>query len=341
MDRHFNEMLGFSTEDVRKMFGYFKEKSKLPATCNTEAMISEMEPWYDNYCFSPACLGNSNRMFNCDMVLYYLRNWVNDGESPKAMLDPNTKTDYAKMKRLLQLDHLDGNRKSIIMEIATNGTIVSDIKSTFSATSLTEPEMFISLLFYYGMLTIVGTRGDRLVLGIPNNNVRKQYYGYLIENFDREHRIQDYVLADYFYEMAYNGKWEDGMRYMAKAYEQVSSVRDSIEGERSIQGFFLAYLSMNSYYLVAPELEMSHGYCDFFLLPDKTHYDTRHCYIIELKYLPKKEFAKKAEAQWQEAVAQIHHYAEAQRVQALRQGSTLHCIVMQFEGWKLERMEEV
>ncbi|WP_153125807.1 hypothetical protein [Segatella copri] len=36
---------------------------------------------------------------------------------------------------------------------------------------------------YYGMLTIKGTRGSKLVLGIPNNNVRKQYYGYLEEEY--------------------------------------------------------------------------------------------------------------------------------------------------------------
>lgn len=35
---------------------------------------------------------------------------------------------------------------------------------------------------YYGMLTIKGTRGSKLVLGIPNNNVRKQYYGFWRKN---------------------------------------------------------------------------------------------------------------------------------------------------------------
>lgn len=34
-------------------------------------------------------------------------------------------------------------------------------------------------------------------------------------------------------------------------------------------------------------------------------------------------------------------HAEAPRVEALRQGTTLHKIIMQFEGWELKRMEEV
>ena len=57
--------------------------------------------------------------------------------------------------------------------------IVAHLEESFSAYQLTAPNIFPSLLFCYGMLTIKGTRGDRMVLGIPNNNVRKQYYDYL------------------------------------------------------------------------------------------------------------------------------------------------------------------
>lgn len=121
----------------------------------------------------------------------------------------------------------------------------------------------------------------------------------------------------------------------------LSSVRDSIEGEPNIQGFFLAYLSVNSYYLTAPEMELDHGFCDFFLMPDMSHYPSGHSYILELKYLPKKDFCNKAAGQWQEAVEQIHKYAVAPRVEQLRQGTQLHKIIMQFEGWELRRMEEV
>ena len=49
----------------------------------------------------------------------------------------------------------------------------------------------------------------------------------------------------------------------------------------------------------------------------------------------------KAERQWQEAVEQINRYAVAPRVEALRQGTQLHKIIMQFKGWELARMEEV
>lgn len=344
----FNQMLGFSTEDVREMFEYFKSAGKVRPDCDVESVIAEMKPWYDNYCFSEDALRTQSRVFNCDMVLYYLRNYIETGESPRQMIDPNTKTDYNKMKKLLQLDKLDGNRKGVIYEIAEQGEIISNLETTFPAETLTNPKMFVSLLFYYGMLTIKGAHGSRLMLGIPNNNVRKQYYEYLLEQYEEKASLDTNQLEDYFYDMAYDGKWHDALQFLADSYAKVSSVRDGIEAERNIQGFFMAYLNLNAYYMTAPELELNHGYCDFFLLPDLTHYASKHCYILELKLIPKKEKGMSQETyeaaiqqQWDAAIEQIKHYAEAPRVEALRQGTQLHKIIMQFDGWKLFRMDEV
>ena len=345
----FNQMLGFSEEDVREMFEYYKENGGIRPDCDVDAVIEEMKPWYDNYCFAKSALNTQSKVFNCDMVLYYLRNYAETGEGPEEMIDPNTKTDYNKMKKLLQLDKLDGDRKGIIYEIAEKGEIISNLETSFPAKALTNPDMFISLLFYYGMLTIKGTFGDQLILGIPNNNVRKQYYEYLLEQYQEIKFVSLNKLKTLFVYMAFEGKWRDALEYMAQAYEDVSSVRDGIESERNLQGFFMAYLNLNNYYYTAPELELSHGYCDFFLLPNLTHYASKHSYIIELKVLSKKDFdAKeegeeltKGEKQWKEAEEQIKRYATAPRVEALRQGTQLHKIIMQFEGWKLRKMDEV
>ena len=345
----FNQMLGFSLEEVRKMFAYYKEVGGIPTTSDIEVMIDEMKPWYDNYCFSEDALKNQSKVFNCDMVIYYLRNYMDRGEAPKQMIDPNTMTDYNKMKKLLQLDKLDGDRKGIIRTIAETGQIVTSLENTFPASRLTNPQTFTSLLFYYGMLTIKDTFGDMLILGIPNNNVRKQYYGYLLEQYQEEKFVDLTQMKILFTYMALEGKWRDALEAMAKAYEDVSSVRDGIESERNLQGFFMAYLNLNNYYYTAPELELNHGYCDFFLLPNLTHYSTKHSYILELKVLSKKDYEakpengklSKAEVQWQEAEEQIKRYAMAPRVEALRQGTTLHKIIMQFVAGKLVRMEEV
>ena len=337
----FNQMLGFSTEDVHALFSYYKASGAIRPSCNIEAVIDEMKPWYDNYCFSEDALHTQSRVFNCDMVLYYLRNYISRGEGPKEMIDPNTKTDYNKMKRLIQLDKLDGDRKGVIRTIAETGEITCNLYETFPAHQITNPDIFPSLLFYYGMLTIKDTLGSLLVLSIPNNNVRKQYYGFLLEEYQEVNHINLNEISVLFTYMALQGKWQDALNYMAEAYAKVSSVRDGIEAERNLQGFFMAYLNLNAYYYTAPELELNHGFCDFFLLPDLTHYATKHSYILELKLLHKGDTEATAQKQWDEAVTQINAYAQAPRVEALRQGTQLHKIIMQFDRHQLHRMEEV
>ncbi|WP_279136765.1 ATP-binding protein [Parabacteroides johnsonii] len=337
----FNMMLGFSEEDVRTMLQYYKDAGQLPDNADIEAMIDEMKPWYDNYCFAKECLERDPKMFNCDMVLYYLRNYMNSGKSPEQMIDPNTRTDYNKMKKLIQLDRLDGDRKGVLRKITDEGQIITTLVNTFPASEIANPEIFPSLLFYYGMLTISGTRGTRIVLSIPNNNVRKQYYEFMLEEYQNNRYINLNNLQDLFYDMAYDGQWRETFEFIAQAYKENSSVRSAIEGERNLQGFFTAYLSVNAYYLIAPEVELNHGFCDLFLMPDSLRYEVAHSYIVELKYLSAKDSEAKAEGQWQEAVEQIKRYATGRKVQMMTQQTQLHLIVMQFRGCELERMEEI
>lgn len=336
----FNMMLGFSETDVRAILQYYKDAGEHNGDVDT--MISEMKPWYDNYCFAEESLECDPKMFNCDMVFYYLRNYMNYGASPKQMIDPNTRTDYNKMKKLIQLDKLDGDRKGVLRRITEEGQIITNLATSFPAEQIAKAEIFPSLLFYYGMLTITGVDGDQLVLSIPNNNVRKQYYEYLLESYQSEDYIDLSSLRTIYKDMAYYGNWRQSLEFIAQAYKNNSSVRSLIEGERNIQGFFTAYLSISAYYLTAPEVELNHGFCDMFLMPDLQRYpEVGHSYILELKYLPTKDYDSKGKQQWLDAVDQIHGYAQGPRVQQLTQGTQLHCIVMQFSGWEMVKAEEV
>ena len=69
--------------------------------------------------------------------------------------------------------------------------------------------------------------------------------------------------------------------------------------------------------------------------------EVQHSYILELKYLSVKDYEAHAEDQWQDAVRQLRLYTEAPRVRQMIQDTRLHCIVMQFSGWELARMEEI
>ena len=94
--------------------------------------------------------------------------------------------------------------------------------------------------------------------------------------------------------------------------------------------------------LIAPEVEMSHGYCDIFLMPDRMRYpEVAHSYIIELKYLTAKDTEAKAEEQWQEAIDQVRRYTADRKIQQMTRDTELHLIRMQMRTTELLRIEEV
>ena len=79
------------------------------------------------------------------------------------------------------------------------------MKRSFPANQLTDPNMFKSLLFYYGMVTIKGMEEGMPVLGIPNNNVREQYYNYMLVEYNKIQPLRIGDLEDAFRFAAYRG----------------------------------------------------------------------------------------------------------------------------------------
>ena len=341
MDSRFNQMHGFSEDEVRQMIRYYKEVGAIKPELTEDDIVADMKPWYDNYCFAEESYGKEPSMFNSDMVCYYMSNLVDTGHRPKELIGPNTMTDYGKMKRLIVMDKLEGERLNIIHDIAEDGFIYGQVASHFPAERMMEFGNFISLLYYYGMLTIGGVEGELLKLIIPNNNVRLQYYHYLLEEYQSIAPANLQRLSLCYSRAALHGDWRPMMDSILKAYHDTTAVRQLIEGERNLQGFMNAYLTLTNYYLVAPEMEFSHGYCDFFLLPNHAAYPTvAHSYILELKYLKADATEAEAERQWAEAVEQVKAYAADRKLRSMLHGTRLHTIVAQIKGYDLLRMEE-
>ena len=342
MDPRFNQMLGFSEDDVRQMIRYYKEVGAIKPEVTEDSIIADMKPWYDNYCFAKACFDKEPSMFNSDMVCYYLSNLIGLGQRPDEIVDPNTMSDYGKMKRLIEIDQLEGDRLNVIHDIAEHGFIYGQIVSHFPAERMMEFGNFVSLLYYYGMLTIGGVRGESLKLVIPNNNVRIQYYHYMLDEYQTINALPISDLRNAFDGAALDGDWQPLISFICKAYHDTTAVRQLIEGERNLQGFMNAYLTLTNYYLVAPEMEFSHGYCDFFLLPNYAVYPmVRHSYILELKYLKADATDAEADRQWSEAQEQIKTYAADKKLQSMLHGTQLHPIVVQIKGYDLVRFEEI
>ena len=177
-DPRFNMMLGLSETEVREMISYYKEVSMIKA--DTEQMIEELKHWYGNYCFAKESLETDPKIFNSIMAIQYLKNHILYSKSPINNLDTNTLYDYKILEKLMQLDSMTDSERSIIKRIAKEEKIHAHINTTIPAECIFDRDNVVNLLYFYGLLTIIGIDLDRLVLGIPNNNVLKQYYEYLL-----------------------------------------------------------------------------------------------------------------------------------------------------------------
>ena len=341
-DPRFNAMLGFSEADTHEMFRYYQANGKLRPEADIEAMIAEMKPWYNNYCFSPDCL-EDDRLYNCDMVLYYLRHQIFYGRAPREMVDKNIRTDYKKLKMLADIDRGNQreNRMSVIEEIAATGTVTMTLKTSFPAEYVTDDSNFRSLLYYYGLLTMDSEEWGQLKMVIPNNCVKEQYWSFMRDYFQRSMTMDLSALESCLFGLAKDGDWQTLIQYIASAYKANSSVRDSILGEHNLQGFFKAYLALNNLYLVEPEIELNYGSSDFLLLPDKVRYpEIAHSYILELKYVPSTASDVQVAEKSQEADWQLAQYSQDKIVKRLCADTQLHLLKVVFRGSEMVVREE-
>ena len=337
----FNEMMGFTEEEVRTMLDYYRTTCEFHHT--TDELIEGMKPWYDNYCFAVKSYGRTT-MYNACMVLYFVDNYIrNGGDYPDYMLEDNIRTDYNKLRMLVRRDSEFGEDASIIRRIVEQGYITATLKTGFPARSITDPRNFISLLYYFGMLSIDGTMEGETKLIIPNQVVREQMYNYLLETYEKEEFTHDdYMRSQLSQRLAYHNDWQEYFDYIAERLSHYASQRDKMKGESFVHGFTLAMTSLNRFYRPVSEQDCQQGYVDLFLRPELEIYkDMRHSYIIELKYAKSKDTDNRVEQLRQEAIAQANRYAATEVVKRGIGHTMLHKIVVVYQGSKMVVCEEV
>ena len=347
----FNAMVGFTEQEVRQMLDYYRHYYTFRHT--TDELIELMKPWYDNYCFSPKCLDESP-MFNSDMVLYFVYFYTKDGgHFPDQMLDSNIRTDYSKLRMLIRKDKGFEHDASIIQHIVETGGITAELKDHFPSESITDPDNFVSLLYYFGMLTIAGKKRDEIFFRIPNQVVREQLYGYLIQTYrDNELNIDDYRRNKLMGDMAYDGDWRSFFDYIAETLRRFASNRDKQKGEAFVHGFTLAQTCLSRCYLPISELDAgaktviggtaTGGYADIYLMPQLNIYpDIEHSYVIELKYLPARATDAEVAAAATQAREQLLRYAQSVAVERTYAPTRLHRLVLLWRGMELAVAEEL
>ena len=340
LDPRFNEVLGFTESEVREMLEYYKAEGKWDG--NTEEILDVMRKWYDNYCFSEEC--TDVKMYNPDMVLYFMNYLTANRTAPKTLVDNNVKTDYKKLKYLVLLDkHLNGNF-SRIKQIAEDGEIKANIETAFPAENLIEPDNFISLLFYFGILTIDRMERGKPVLRVPNLTIRQVLFSYIEQGYrDAEvFRMKTMQLDDLMSGMAYDGDWRPVFEYFAEEVRNQTSIRDYIEGEKAIQTLHLVYMNLTNYFVIFPEQEMNKGFSDLWMSPNfLNHPEMQYCYVVEFKHLKHEATDAEVAAKLEEAREQLKLYAGDVKHEQAKGHTTLRRIAVVYRAWEMAALEEV
>ena len=337
----FNEMMGFTEDEVRKMLTYYSTTSHFSHT--VDELIELMKPWYDNYCFAQESYGRTT-MYNSNMVLYFVKNYIEyNGETPKDMIEDNIRIDYEKLRMLIRKDKEFAHDASIIQTLVSQGYITGELKKGFPAASIIDPDNFVSLLYYFGMLTISGTHEGKCKLTIPNQVVREQLYTYLLNTYnDANLSFSSYEKNELSSALAYRGTCKTYFDYIADCLKRYASQRDKQKGESFVHGFTLAMTAQNRFYRPISEADTQEGYADIFLSPLLDIYpDMKHSYVIELKYAKYKDPENRVEELRLEGIAQTNRYADTDTVKNAIGTTQLHKIVVVYKGMEMRVCEEV
>ncbi len=336
----FNAMMGFTEEEVREMLTYYSTNS--PFHHSVDELIEIIKPWYDNYCFAEECYGGTT-MYNSNMVLYFVKNYIQNGKAPRSMLEDNIRIDYEKLRMLIRKDKEFAHDASIIQTLVSQGFITGELKKGFPAVNITNPDNFVSLLYYFGMLTISGTHEGKTKLTIPNMVVREQLYTYLLNTYnDADLSFDSYEKSELASALAYRGDWQAYFGYIADCLKRYASQRDKQKGEFFVHGFTLAMTAQNRFYRPISEQDTQAGYVDIFLCPMLEIYsDMKHSYIVELKYAKYKDPETRVEELRREAIEQANRYAETDTVKCAIGATELHKIVVVYKGMEMRVCEEV
>lgn len=339
-DERFNSMVGFSESELHEMLSYYQSEGML--VDSIDDIVRMMKPWYDNYCFAKECIGKT--MYNSDMVLYFLNNYLQRKRPPSEMVDRNIRTDYSKLRHFIRIDRMQEEGCSVITKLIDTGEVNGNvIKDSFPAENLADPGNFTSLLYYFGLLTYDRMEYGETIMKVPNLAVREQIYSYLVEAMkERESVVFPFMdLSDRMRRMAYFGEWEAALDFFARQVDKKAVLRDAIYQESTIKTLMVAYMGLTDYFIIWPEFEAGRGFSDLYLMPNLANYpDMQYSYLVELKFLKRDDTTTDVEALLQEAEKQLHRYATDEKILSSTGNTRLRLLAAVYRGWQPEAMRE-
>lgn len=323
LDEKLNSMLGFTRDELSWLMDEvgFKNGELRSKICK------DMTEYYNGYKFN----ANSKSVFNPDMTMYFLDEYLAYNRYPREMIDNNVKTDYGKVN---QLAH-NFNDDDALNEIMSIGETCTTLVDRFNiSTMYSQKENFKSLLFYLGMLTIKEEGSMGTVLKIPNYVIKTIYWSQYFQKVNEYYNIEIQKVRYAVDQMRMHGNVESFIELVKAILENLSN-RDLIQmDEKNIKMIFLTLLGIDATYFIKSEEENNKGYIDIMLrrkiqLKDITKFE----WLIELKYIKESE-KNNLEKVKEQGLNQLQMYSESKMVKEEIDGENLKKVLIVVVGKK-------
>ncbi|MDE0449316.1 MAG: AAA family ATPase [Spirochaetaceae bacterium] len=349
----FNEMVGFTEAEVRRLVETYRDLGVFNQEVATA--MGTMGQWYNGYRFARTA---DTDLYNSDMVLYYLDNSIPNREVPEYLIDTNVRIDYGKLRHLLVTGRQLNGNFDLLRDVIAEEQVDTRIQPGFPLKDLTKRENFLSLMHYFGLLSIRHVQGVLPRLAIPNQTVKRLMYGYLRDAYRDVgvFAVNLFRFEQLMMRMANAGEWRPVLEFLSEAIARQTGILDYISGEKVIQGFLAAYLSVTDYYVFRSEAELGKGHADICLEPLAARYPhLQRGYLIELKYLNRRRRLQRSECPQRgesaddagvaaaagQATAQLKRYLADERLARQFPGVRFTGLAVVFHGWELAYCDAV
>jgi len=312
-----NAMIGFRQQETETLIDYYVAEGGIKAE-DRQTCLDIMAEWYDGYTFSPDA---DERVYNSDMVLYFINQYQMYRRIPPNIVDENVRIDYGKLKYLIFLDQQLNGNFSLLRKLLEHGEIHGELIKSLAVGEEIDPDRFASLLYFLGLTTIRSADAfNVMTFAPPNLLIHKMLWDYLRKATQDAYRfkVNVYQLRLHLTDLAAKGEWQGTLAYILDKFYQAASARDFVFHEEGVKMFLLAYLNLADMYRVESEKAFGQGYSDIFLSPQVELFpDVQYGFVFELKYLKSRDINtdRKKHNHIEKALLQAKHqlnrYAEA------------------------------
>ena len=304
----FNAMIGFTEQQLKSLMRDQEIEEK-----EQEEILPIMKENYDGYKFS---INGKEKIYNSNMCLYFLNNYLELRKIPNQLIDMNIASDYSKLGKMLSLCKGEEREKVIEKTVSGEG-IISEITQKFNpAIEFTETDL-VSMLYYLGYLTIAGEEIGYPILKIPNKIMKEIYSEYFLKILKEDIQLDiNDNYTEIAREIALEGKIKKIVEMLEKYLQNLSN-RDYQKFDEKYVKLIFYCIAMNlKIFRLKSEMEVQRKYPDILLIPKDQSKDYKGV-MIEFKYLKKGEESKLKEKQ-EDAKKQIQEYGEFEEIKELK-----------------------